>query len=237
MGAPRRSLVAALAAGSMLLTGCAGVTADAEAAKPSASPSKFPSGWTQSPKLPPPEQDAAVTGALSKVAVPAPPGFVSPRGLEGSGRTGPFTARSYVRQFYGKNKELLKNLRLGKLRRGYHRYATTGGGDWFHVYLFESRDNYGATSLKSMLFGSMTAEPYEVRLIEDALGQREIGLRDDEGRRYNAVTISFVTGNVYAVVIVATYRQRLKKHTAFVEQLARLQRLLLRRAMEQAPSA
>lgn len=231
MGAPRRSLVAALAAGSLLLTGCAGLTADAEAGTPSASPSRFPSAWSQTPKLPPPPRDAAVVGPLSKAALPPPPGFVSPKGGTGAGRTGPFTIRSYVRDFYGGDKQVRADLELGRLVRGYHRFATTNRGGWMHVYLFESEDNYGATSLKSMLFGSTTADPYEVKLIDGALGQVERNKRD-EGGRYTMVEIAFVTGNVYARVILASRAK--KVFTRVAERLALAQHRRLGQAMAKA---
>jgi hypothetical protein len=232
MGAPRRSLVAALAAGSLLLTGCAGPTADAEAGTPSASSSPIPSPWSQKPKLPPPPRDAAVVGPLSRAALPPPPGFVSPKGGEGAGRTGPFTIRSYVRDFYGGDKQVRADLELGRLVRGYHRFATTTNrGGWMHVYLFESEDNYGATSLKSMLFGSTTADSYEVKLIEGALGHVERNKRD-EGGRYTMVEIAFVTGNVYARVILASRAK--KVFTRVAERLALAQHRRLQKAMSKA---
>ena len=42
--------------------------------------------------------------------------------------------------------------RLSRMRRLTHRYAEDGHGSWMHVYLFETRDNLGATQLRHMLF-------------------------------------------------------------------------------------
>jgi hypothetical protein len=187
---------------------------------------------SRTPKLPPPPpQDGAVQGALSRVAVPAPPGFVSPRGGSGAARSGPFTLRSYVRDFLGGDRGALADLRLGRLQRGYHRFATTGSGAWMHVYLFESEDNYGATTLRNMLFGSGDAEPYEPRLLDDALGQ-VVRSRDDGGR-YTTVKIAFVTGNVYVEVMVSGRARR--PHSRLAERVAVAQKQRIRASL--APTA
>ena len=230
MNAVRRAVVAACAAGALALSGCGQVPAqEADASTTSPTQSATPS---PSFKLPPPEPDGRIAGPLSKVALSPRPPFFSPRGASGAARTGPFTLRSYVADFHGGDKQFLADLRLARLRRGYHRFSTSGQGVWLHVYLFECRDNYGADTLKRMLFGSMDAESYVPRLIEGALAHIERNNRDSGGR-YSSMEVAFVTGNVYARVMVGTRGKRL--HPRFVERLALAQQQLLRRAI--APTA
>lgn len=211
------------------ISGCSGGTERAR--EVSAAASSTPGTPTPSPRLGPAPEDGPVAGSLVRAAVPPPPGFLVP--LHGSGvtRTGPFTLRSYVRTYYGGSRELLADLRLSRMRRGWHGYAESRDGRrWLHIYLFEARDNYGATTLKSMLFGATDVEPYQPRL-DDALGQIERHRND--GGRYTALRIAFVTGNVYAVVIVCGRDQHPASRLA--ERLAAAQRKRLRAAM--APNA
>lgn len=230
MNAVRRAAVAAATAGALLLSGCAaGPAQEADASTTSPSPVATPS---PSLKLPPPAPDGRIAGPLSKVALPPRPPFFSPRDGSGAARTGPFTLRSYVDDFYGGDKQVLADLRLARLRRGYHRFYTTGPTAWMHVYLFECRDNYGADTLKGMLFGSEDAESYVPRLIDGALAHIERN-NHDSGGRYRSMEVAFVTGNVYARVIVATRGRPL--YPRVVERLALAQRHLIRRAV--APTA
>jgi hypothetical protein len=211
-----------------LLAGCAGVsTGQAEASVTSASPPTTPE-YSPTPHLPPPPEDAAVVGPLSRAALPALPPLVSPRGGSGSGRTGPFTLRSYVHDFYNADEQLLSDLRLMRFKRGYHRFATAPDGSaWMHIYLFECQDNRGASGLQSMLFGDPTAEPYQPRHVGDALGE-VVRTRDDRGP-YSKVEIVFADGNVWSRVIVGfrggAARTRLAERLA--ERLTVAQRHLL----------
>jgi hypothetical protein len=226
MAARRRTAASALAL-ALLVSGCAaGGGEEPTEAEPAASPS--PS--EPSPQdLPPPAQDGRVGGALSAAALPAPPGFRVVDDDEPPGDTGPFTLRSYVRAFYDGDKQLLKDVRLSRMRRGYHRYAEDGRGRWMHVYLFETRDNLGATTLRSMLFGEDGAESYTVRSVDDAVGQIYRNRRDDDGR-YSSVEIAFATGNVYARVIAA--RRGGRPDPRLAEKLAAAQLALLQQSFQ-----
>lgn len=168
-------------------------------------------------------------GALSAAAIPAPPGFRVVDDDDPPGDTGPFTLRDYVRAFYGGDRQLLKDVRLSRMRRGYHRYAEDGRGSWTHVYLFETRDNLGATTLRSMLFGEDGAESYTVRSVDDAVGQIYRNRRDDDGR-YSSVEIAFATGNVYARVIAA--RRGGRPDPRLAEKLAAAQLALLQQSFQ-----
>ncbi len=226
MAARRRAAASALAL-ALLVSGCAAGGADGSTEpEPAASPS--PS--EPSPQdLPPPAQDGRVGGALSAAALPAPPGFRVVDDDDPPGDTGPFTLRDYVRAFYGGDKQLLKDVRLSRMRRGYHRYAEDGRGSWMHVYLFETRDNLGATTLRSMLFGEDGAESYTVRSVDDAVGQIYRNRRDDDGR-YSSVEIAFATGNVYARVIAA--RRGGRPDPRLAEKLAAAQHALLQQSFQ-----
>jgi hypothetical protein len=185
----------------MVLTGCSGVPADQAKAKGSGASSSTTSRSSPTPHLPPPPKDAAVQGPLSRAALPAPPPLVSPRDHSGSGRTGPFTLRRYVHDFYGADKQFLSDLRLMRFKRGYHRFAIAPDRSaWMHIYLFECQDNRGASNLENMLFGDSAAKPYTPHRVGDALG--EVVRSRDDGGRYTSVEIAFVDGNVYSRVIV-----------------------------------
>lgn len=213
----------------LALGGCAGGMDRARDV--SAPASSAPVTPTPSPRLDPPPDDGPVVGSLAKAAVPPPHGFRIPLSGPRGTRTGPFTLRGYVRTYFGGSKELLADLRLCRMRRGWHGFAESRDGrTWLHIYLFEARNNYGATSLQSMLFGSTTAEPYQPRM-DDVLGQIE--RNRDAGGRYTAVRIAFVTGNVYAVVIVS--RRGMHPPSSLTERLAAAQRRRLRAAI--APNA
>lgn len=219
----RRRLSVAILVPVLLLAGCAGPAepaADAAGA-PSASPTASES-WT--PVLDPPPEDAWVAGALSRAVIPVPRGWVSPPGGSGAVRTGPFTLRRYVDDFLGGRRTALDDLRLGRLRRGYHLYAASGPDQWMHVYLFEARENYGALTFRNMLFGSRTAQPYQVRRIDEAVGQ--LTTTSHETGEYTTVKIAFVTGSVYAEVMVSARGGR--PDTRLAERFAVAQKHRLR---------
>lgn len=224
---PRRLLAMGVAVAVLTSAGCAGrpgEVRDVAAAPRSGTPSPTPS-----PRLDPPPEDGRVAGPLWRAAVAPPPGFRVPLGGSGAHRTGSFTVRSYVRDFYGGSKEVLEDLRLSRLRRGFQGYAQTRDGrQWLHLVLFEARDSYGATMIKSMLFGSRNAGPYQVRLLDDALGE-VVHRKDTAGGRYVEVNIAFVTGNVYVVVNVAGRGPR--PATRLAERLALAQKRRLRAVM------
>lgn len=231
MHAHSRRLTAILGT-ALLLAGCAGPaepSTDA-AGSPSASPTASES---RTPVLDPPPEDAWVAGALSRAVIPVPRGWVSPPGGSAAARTGPFTLRRYVDDFLGGRRTALEDLRLGRLRRGYHLYAASGPDQWMHVYLFEARENYGALTFRNMLFGSRsrTTRPYEVRRIDEAVGQ--LTTNSGENGEYTTVKIAFVTGSVYAEVMVSARGGR--PDTRLAERLAVAQKQRLRASL--APMA
>ena len=199
-----RPLVALLVP-ALLLTGCAGPgDPAADAANVAGSPSASPTASeSRTPVLDPPPEDAWVVGPLSRAVIPVPRGWVSPPGGSAAARTGPFTLKRYVDDFLGGRRTALNDLRLGRLRRGYHLYAASGPDQWLHVYLFEARENYGALTFRNMLFGSRSraTRSYEVRRIDEAVGQ--LTTSSSENGEYTTVKIAFVVGSVYAQVMVS----------------------------------
>ena len=231
MHEPRRLLAAAITP-TLLLTGCSGPAESSADAEGTASASPTASDpWT--PVLDPPPEDAWVAGPLSRAVIPPPRGWVSPAGGSAAGRTGPFTLKRYVDDFLDGRRSALDDLRLGRLRRGYHLYAASGPDQWMHVYLFEARENYGALTFRNMLFGSRseTTRPYEVRRIDEAVGQ--LTTSPSENGEYTTVKIAFVTGSVYAEVMVSARGGR--PDTRLAERLAVAQKHRLRASL--APTA
>ncbi|RYU14568.1 hypothetical protein [Nocardioides iriomotensis] len=210
----------------VLALGVSGAGCGAGSAAPEAQAESDASPSPSEPKpsnLPLPAQDGRVQGPLGDVVL-VPPGFLprdddDPTDLGGD--TGSFTLPRYVRNFYGGDKRVLKDFRMSRMRRGFHVYAENRAEDrWIHVYLFETRDNGGATMLRSMMFGDDDAESYTVRTVEDAVGQIRHG-KSDNGP-YTSMEIAYAVGNVYVRVIGA--RRGGKPDTRLVEKLARLQK-------------
>jgi hypothetical protein len=199
----------------------AGCGADHPAPEAEAGTRSSPSPSEPKPSdLPLPAQDGRVQGPLRNVLL-VPPGFAVRDGDDAASDTGPFTLRSYVRDFYGNDRGVLKDFRLSRMRRGFHVYAENRREDrWIHVYLFETRDNGGATMLRSMMFGEDGAEPYTVRTVEDAVGQIAHG--ESGNGPYTSMEIAYAVGNVYVRVIGA--RRGGKPDARLVESLARLQK-------------